>query len=237
MSAVNKSHPARRNHLLSLLPDRDLQQLLPQLQLVHTEFKQVLTERDNPIEYVYFPCDGVFSILTFMQNGTGVEVATVGNEGFSGVELLIGSELATGTITCKVAGSSLRMRASGFKEAIDGDTPLRTVTQRFFQTYLSQISQSVACNRLHSIEERFSRWVLMTHDRITGEHFQLTQEFLADMLGVHRPSVSLVAGAFQQAGLIKYSRGALTILNREGIEDICCECYAAVKGRLIQPAN
>lgn len=189
-----------------------------------------MSERDNPISYVYFPCDGVFSVLTFMQNGTAVEVATVGNEGFCGVELLIGSELATGTTICKVAGESLRMRASAFREAIEGDTPLRRVTQQFFRTYLGQVSQSVACNRLHSIEERFSRLVLMTHDRVEGDRFQLTQEFLADMLGVHRPSVSLVAGAFQQAGLIKYSRGALTILNRDGIEDICCECYAAVKG-------
>jgi CRP-like cAMP-binding protein len=126
------------------------------------------------------------------------------------------------------------MRAADFKEAIHGDTSLRRLAERFLQVFLSQVSQSVACNRLHTIEERFSRWVLLTHDRVKGEHFHLTQEFLADMLGVHRPSVSLVAGAFQQAGLIKYTRGNLTILNRKGLEDASCECYSAGKKRLAQ---
>lgn len=222
------------NHLLSLLSEDEFQRISPLLQLVHTDFKEVLFKRDVSIEYVYFPCDSVFSVLTFMQNGTAVEVGTVGNEGFSGIELLIGAEAAIDTTICQVAGHSLRMRAADFKEAIHGDTSLRRLADRFLQVFLSQVSQSVACNRLHTIEERFSRWVLLTHDRVKGEHFHLTQEFLADMLGVHRPSVSLVAGAFQQAGLIKYTRGNLTILNRKGLEDASCECYAVVRKRLAQ---
>lgn len=222
------------NHLLSLLPEDEFQRISSLLQPVRTDFKEVLFKRDNPIEYVYFPCDSVFSVLTFMQNGTAVEVGTVGNEGFSGIELLIGADTAIDTTICQVAGNSLRMRAADFKEAIHGDTVMRRLAERFLQAFLSQVSQSVACNRLHTIEERFSRWVLLTHDRVKGEHFHLTQEFLADMLGVHRPSVSLVAGAFQQAGLIKYTRGNLTILNRKGLEDASCECYAVVKKRLVQ---
>lgn len=220
------------NHLLSLLPPEDFQRIAPLLQLVRTEFKQVLFERDKVIEYVYFPCTSVFSVLTFLQNGTAIEVGTIGNEGFSGLNLLVGTEYATETTICQVAGDSLRMRTSDFRNEIATDTALRRVGLKFLQAYLSQVSQSVACNRLHTIEERFARWVLMTHDRVRTEQFHLTQEFLADMLGVHRPSVSLVASSFQQAGLIKYSRGNLTILNRTGLEATSCECYGMVKEQL-----
>jgi CRP-like cAMP-binding protein len=120
------------------------------------------------------------------------------------------------------------MSAADFKRAIDGNTPLRQVAQRYLQAYLSMVSQSVACNRLHTTEARFARWVLMTHDRVLRDDFYLTQEFLASMLGVHRPTVSLVAGSFQQAGMIRYSRGKMTILNRNALEEICCECYEIV---------
>jgi CRP-like cAMP-binding protein len=129
------------------------------------------------------------------------------------------------TTLCQVEGAALRMSAAAFNRAIEGNSALRRLCQRYLTAYLSLVSQSVACNRLHNIEERFARWVLMTHDRVDGDEFFLTQEFIADMLGVHRPSVSLVAGAFQQAGFIKYSRGAMTILNREGLEAASCECY------------
>lgn len=220
------------NQLLSKLPAESFQALLPQLSVVRMDFKQVIFERDSLMEYVYFPGGSVLSILSYMHNGTAVEVATVGNEGFAGIELLIGGELASNTTICQVAGDSYRMAASAFKEAVAGDTPLRRIAQRYLQSHLSQISQSVACNRLHTIEERFARWVLMTHDRVGRNTFHLTHEFLADMLGVHRPSVSLVAGAFQQAGMIKYSRGNLTILNRAGLESTSCECYATVRSQL-----
>jgi CRP-like cAMP-binding protein len=216
------------NRLLSKLSEEDYQSLRPQLSLVQMDFKQVLFERDMPIEHVYFPVTSVFSILSFMYNGTAVEVATVGNEGFAGIDILVGGVVATDTTICQVAGDSFRMPASTFKEAVTNDTPLRRIAQRYLRSYLSQVSQSVACNRLHTIEERFARWVLMTHDRVGGNAFHLTHEFLADMLGVHRPSVSLVAGSFQQAGLIKYSRGKLTILDRAGLEEVSCECYAKV---------
>lgn len=220
-----------KNHLLSLLSEREMEQMASKLTSVRTTFKQVLFTRNSPIEYVYFPCTSVFSILSFMQNGTAVEVGTVGNEGFAGINVLIGAESATDTTICQVEGDSLRMRTSDFRGAVATDTSLRRVAQRYLQAYLSQMSQSVACNRLHTIEERFARWVLMTHDRVTGDEFHLTQEFLADMLGVHRPSVSLVASAFQQAGLIKYTRGNLAILNRIGLEAASCECYKNVNGQ------
>lgn len=227
----------RSNRLLAMLPPTEYQQLLPRLEFVDTTFKQVLFERNKPIDYVYFPCNSVFSILSFTQNGAAVEVGTIGNEGFTGIDVLVGGKLATDTMICQVAGSSLRMRSQDFQEAIHGETPLRNVAQRFLRAYLSQVSQSVVCNRLHTIEERFDRWVLMTHDRVAGNEFHLTQEFLADMLGVQRPSVSVVASAFQQAGLIKYSRGNMAILNRPGLESTSCECYANVSEQINRLLN
>lgn len=228
MSSSPASEPRCRNLLLATLTDEQYDAIAPRLHTVPLKIKQVLFERNQPPQYVYFPCTCVLSILTYMANGTAVEVGTVGSEGFIGIEVLAGGERSTETAVCQIDGDALRMSVSDFKEAITGDTPLRRITQRYLLVYLSLVSQSVACNRLHTIEERFARWILMTHDRVDGDYFYLTQEFIADMLGVHRPSVSLVASAFQQAGLIRYSRGRMSILNRQGLEELACECYGNV---------
>jgi CRP-like cAMP-binding protein len=219
------------NRLLGSLTDADYRELSPDLQLVHLQRKQIIGERGHPVSEVHFPCGGVLSVLAYMHSGAAVEVGTIGKEGMFGLELLLGATHWTETTVCQVEGDSLRMPAAAFRAAITGDTPLRRVAQRYLMAYLTLVSQSVACNRLHNIEERFARWVLMTHDRVNGDEFFLTQEFIADMLGVHRPSVSLVAGAFQQAGYIKYSRGAMHILNRAGLEDASCECYATSRAQ------
>jgi CRP-like cAMP-binding protein len=217
------------NRLLALLPPQEYESLLPHLERIPTPFGMVLFERDKPLEYAYFPCSGCHSILAVMENGAAVEVGTVGHEGMSSVDLLLGSTVATETTVCQIPGESLRMPAARFLEAIAGESALRRTGMRYLQAYLTQVSQSVACNRLHTVEERFARWVLMSHDRVQQRDFQLTQEYLADMLGVHRPSVSLVARNFQQAGLIKYSRGTITILDRNGLEEACCECYGVTR--------
>ncbi len=172
------------------------------------------------------------SVLAFMESGAAVEVGTIGKEGFFGLELLVGATHWTETTVCQIEGDSLRMPAKAFLDAVAGETPLRRITQRYLMAYLATVSQSVACNRLHNIEERFARWILMTHDRVEGDRFFLTQEYIADMLGTHRPSVSLVAGAFQQAGIIKYNRGWMTIVDRAGLEEASCECYEAGKSQL-----
>lgn len=227
MSArANRSDP-RANQLLATLPPDAYRDLAPEISQVHLQRKDVVGERGQPAEYVYFPCGSVLSVLAYMQSGAAVEVGTIGKEGFFGLELLMGATHWTETTVCQIEGDSLRMQAGAFLDAVAGDTPLRRIAQRFLVAYLANVSQSVACNRLHNIEERFARWVLMTHDRVDGDAFFLTQEFIADMLGTHRPSVSLVAGAFQQAGIIKYSRGWMTILDRAGLEDASCECYEA----------
>lgn len=217
------------NHMLARLSDEHLEPLCARLDKVDTALKQVLHERDAPIRHVYFPCNAALSNMIFLEDGSAVEVGTVGNEGFNAVELLANASVATETSICQIAGRSLRMSASDYKAAIDGPTPLRHVCECYLQGYLSQLSQSVACNRKHSLEGRFARWLLVTHDRVQGNEFLLTQEFLSDMLGVRRPSVSQVASEFQDKGLIGYSRGHMKILDRGRLERISCECYACVR--------
>lgn len=229
MSLALRRSPACRNTLLAMLPNAEYQAIEKHLELVPTPFDMVLFERDRPIRYAYFPCSGEHSVLAVMENGATVEVGTVGYEGFSTIDLALGSDIASETTVCQIAGESLRMPAEVFKQAIGGDTALRRITMRYLYAYLTQVSQSVACNRLHTLDERFARWVLMSHDRVEGNVFHLTQEYLADMLGVHRPSVSVVAKIFQQAGLINYVRGTLTILDRRGLEEASCECYRVVR--------
>ncbi len=206
------------NRLLSSLSESEYDVLAPSLSRVRLKRKDIVGERGAPATGVHFPCGAVLSVLAYMQSGAAVEVGTIGTEGFFGLELLVGGRSWTETTVCQIEGDSLVMPASEFRDATAGDTPLKRIAQRYLMAYMSLVSQSVACNRLHNIEERFARWVLMTHDRVAGDEFFLTQDFIADMLGVHRPSVSLVAGAFQQAGYIRYSRGAMKILNRAGLE-------------------
>lgn len=218
-----------QNQLLAKLPDEQYEQLLPVFDLVQTKVKDVLCQQGQAIEYVYFPCSGAQSCIMYMEDGTMVEVGTIGNESHTNVEVLVGATHATETIVCQIAGQSFRMKISDFREAIRSMPSLRHLAECCAQVYLAQVSQSVACNRLHSIEMRFARWLLVTHDRVEGNEFNLTQEFMAAMLGVRRPSISLVAGIFQHAGLIKYSRGHMRILDREKLEESSCECYAAVR--------
>lgn len=228
MGAVSHTVPQHGNLLLSALSDAEYQRLAPHLEQTLLKLKDIVAERGKRPVYVYFPISAVVSVLAHMVDGAAVEVGTIGREGFLGIEVLAGGEVWTETTICQIEGDCVRMSADNFREMTAGDTPLRRITQRFMLAYLSLVSQTAACNRLHTIEARFARWVLMTHDRVDGDTFRLTQEFLATMLGSQRPSVSLVASAFQQAGLIKYNRGQLTVLDRSGLEDMSCECYAVV---------
>lgn len=226
---IPASPDACANALLARLPAPEYSNLYPFLEWTACPLKSTFYQRDQPIEHVYFPLSGEHSVLAIMENGTAVEVGTVGNEGFSPVDVLTGSRESLETVTCQIAGEALRMPIAPFMAAIEGNTELRKLVFRYLRAYLAQVSQSVACNRLHTIEERFAKWLLMNHDRVPGDEIHITQEFLADMLGVHRPSVSLIARQFQQLGLIRYSRGLVNILDRPGIEDASCECYGVVR--------
>ena len=219
------------NHLLAKLTDEQFRPLLPFFDLVEIRLKDVLVRQGDSIEYVYFPTSGAYSCIVYMEDGSGVEVGTVGNEGFTNIEILLDATISTETVVCQIAGTSLRIVADAFRTMIPDVRALNHILKCSGQAYLAQVSQSVACNRLHSTDIRFARWLLITHDRVQGDEFEITQEFLAAMLGVHRPSISVVAGLFQQAGMIQYKRGRMKILDRVGLEDSACECYAVVRGQ------
>jgi CRP-like cAMP-binding protein len=226
--------------VLAILPEQERAQLAPELVQVDLTFKQVLQEIEQPLEHVWFPSAGVVSMVSEMEDGGIVELATIGREGMVGVSLLLGSDRIAQRLLCQIPGSAARMRASRFVKMIDDLPVLRRILLRYALTLLNQIGQGSACNRLHPIEARCARWLLMTHDRVDTDRFPLTQEFLGQMLGVTRPSVSIAAGMLQKAGLIHYVRGTVTILDRPGLEAAACECYAAISAefrRLVNEAN
>jgi hypothetical protein len=199
------------------------------LESVQLVIKQVIHDWEKPIAYIYFPCTAALSAITLMRDGASVEVGTVGNEGVSAVEIFTGAEAALNAYICQIAGDSLRMTTIDFKQSMEKVPALQKVVQTYFHGYLGQMIQSVACNRLHSTESRFARWLLMTHDRARSDEFFLAQEFMAQMLGVHRPSVSGVASAYQEQGIIEYNRGHMKILDRKSLEVFSCECYFNVR--------
>ncbi|MEO8898758.1 MAG: Crp/Fnr family transcriptional regulator [Candidatus Dormibacter sp.] len=220
-----------RNLMLGVLPAVDRERLLPRLSPMFLEIKRVLFEPGKPIDSVYFPLNGVISLVTPLEDGAIVEVATVGNEGVVGVPLVLGGSLAVRAIS-QVAGWVLRMDASSFLTEMGRPGPMRDITDDYLQALFGQISQAAACNRLHTNEERLSRWLLMSHDRVGTEEFAITHEFLGQMLGSRRATVTLSAGILQAAGLIKYHRGQVTIVDRHGLEQVACECYGVIRNEL-----
>jgi len=193
--------------------------------------KQLLYEPGGRVEAMYFPVNSVASILTTLSDGAGVEIATVGNEGMLGSPVVLGSDAMPAREFCQiqVPGTILRMDKQAFAEVLSQNDTFRGVIQLYVQALFTQIAQQVACNALHSVEERCSRWLLLTHDRVHSDSFPLTQEFLAQMLGVRRASVTLAAGALQSAGLIRYRRGQMEIVDRQGLENVSCECYRVLR--------
>lgn len=224
--------------MLQHLPDDDRRRLQARAERVRLELRQVLYWPDEPIAHVYFPIDAVGSLLTLLGDGVAVEAGLVGREGVVGLPLFLGAERTHGRAVCQVTGDAWRLPAAAFREESGREGPLRDRLLRYAQALLHQVSQSSGCNRAHPSEERCARWLLMVHDRVPGATFPLTQESLALKLGVRRPSVTVVMGALQQAGLLTYHRGTLTILDRVGLEAAACECYAVTRAeteRLLGP--
>jgi CRP-like cAMP-binding protein len=217
------------NRLLSMLAERAYKELAPNLEPVSLTLKQKLYEPNMPIEYVYFPINGVISLLAHMEGEALVEVATIGNEGMVGLPLFLGADITPGVSFAQVPGDALRMSADAFRKAIANNGPFTKVLHRYTQALMVMISQGNACNRAHSLEERCARWLLLCHDRVGADEFLMTQEFLSQMLGVRRASVNLVAAAFQKAGFIEYTRGRIRILNRGGLESASCQCYSIIR--------
>jgi CRP-like cAMP-binding protein len=221
---------ASQNLLLSRLPPDEYQRLSQRMLPVTLELKQVLYKFHDPIDFVYFPTNGAASALMIMEDGSAIEVATVGKEGVVGQGIVDATDdESPHQVIVQVAGAALRMDADDFKQEAREQGPLRQLLIKYNKALLMQISQSVACNGLHPVEQRCCRWLLITLDRMESNLVPLTHEFLAIMLGVRRSSVTDILGALQQKGLIENGRGMITVRNRVGLEKRSCECYKKVK--------
>lgn len=219
---------SRTNRILAALPSEEMAALRPLLEAVKLSVRQELYETGRPINYVYFMHRGVTSMVTSMSDGSGVEIATVGPEGMVGLPVFLGAEQMASRAFVQIPGEGARMSAKVFREIIGRSPALHRLLLRYTLALMNQIAQSAACNRVHAVEERCARWLLMSHDRVHEDTFPLTQEFLAEMLGVRRPTVSIAAGMLSKAGLISYVRGQMTILDRAGLEAASCECYRII---------
>jgi CRP-like cAMP-binding protein len=227
----NGSDLGVENRLLARLPEDVRLRLQEQMVPHFLRLKTVLFEPGEVVDAVHFPLDGVVSLVAPMEDGSIVEVATVGNEGVVGVPTMLGGSLRVRAIS-QVAGRALTMSATAFLHEVASCPPLARVMQSYVLALFGQISQAAACNRLHSTEERLSRWLLMSHDRVGKDQFPITQEFLGQMLGARRATVTLSAGLLQRAGLIRYHRGHVEILDRDGLEATSCECYQVIRDEL-----
>lgn len=214
-----------KNRLLSALPHEEYVQLGLHLEPLSVESGYVIYAPQQRIEYVYFPCTSIVSLLAVMEDGATVEAATIGNEGTTGVPIFLGADTALEKALIQVPGAAIRIQADRFREAVTRSPVLHRLLQRYTHILYSQLIRSSACNRLHSAVERCSRWLLMIQEQVDADQFVLTHEFLSRMLGVRRETVTTAAAMLQQQGLIHYRRGRVTILNREGLEAASCNCY------------
>lgn len=221
-------HPVR-NAILKALPHEDFGLLAPHLSHVSLEKGRLLYDPGDPIDTVYFPNNCVISLMTLMDNGAAIESSTIGREGALGLGVAVAPRQSLSRAIVQVAGDCSRISGAALQEAYDASPRLRILIDRHADALYGHAIQSVACNALHTVEARFSRWLLTCHDRIDDNTVGLTQEFLADMLGVQRTTVTAVAGVLQAKGLIRYRRGIVDILDRPGLEALTCECYGAVR--------
>ena len=225
-------HPsAVRNHLLAALPSAVLAQLLPKMRPVALALREVLYAAEASIEAVYFVETGWASMITRLEDGMSAEVGLVGREGMVGLPLVFGVEASDVEAFVQGPGIALCMEAGAFHSALDEHPSLRALLFRYGEFMRAQVTQTAACNGNHGLEQRLARWLLMSHDRASGDHFLMTHEFMATMLCVHRPSVTVAARVLQRAGLIRYGSGAVTVVDRPGLETVACECHGVVRRR------
>lgn len=218
-----------RNLLLGALPAEDYAWLRESLEPVPIKARRPLIEPHQPLGHVHFIRRGVASIVATEAHGGLVEVGTVGNEGFVGLSVLYGTERTTYQVIAQVEGDAWRLPVDDFRRALDERPAVRALALRYAHYYTDQVSQLVACNRLHGVEQRCARWLLLTHDRLGEDQFALTHEFIAQMLGVRRAGVTVTMGALQERGALRLARGRLTILDRDLLEDAACECYRVTR--------
>jgi CRP-like cAMP-binding protein len=215
----------RTNRLLSLLSDSDYERLRPHLSQVVFDYRKSLYEASRPIEHIYFPVDGLASLVITTADGASAEVGTIGNEGVVGLPVCLGDRDAPSSVYVQVPGTALSIDARIFRSELERSPTLQLIMLRYAHAFFNQVAQSAACIHLHKVEQRCCRWLLMTRDRMPADDFLLTHEFLGMMLGVRRTTVTEVMGSLQKAGLIRYRRGHVTILDHEGLRQRACECY------------
>jgi len=222
-------HNPKQNRLLASLPEADFQRLLPHLELFQLPLGASVYESGRPQNHVHFPTDSIVSLLYVMENGASTEIAVVGNEGIVGIALFMGGETTPNRAVVQSAGHGFRVKAHLLKLEFERHGPMQRLLLRYTQALITQMTQTAVCNRHHSLEQQLCRWLLLSLDRLAGNELRMTQELIANMLGVRREGVTEAAGRLQDDGLITYSRGHITVLDRPGLEKRSCECYAVVK--------
>ena len=225
---MSRRHDPKVNHLLAALPESEWVRWLPHLELVEMPLGQVLYESGAVLTHVYFPTTSIVSLLYVMEDGASAEIAVVGHEGIVGVSLFMGGESTTNRAVVQSAGRGYRLKSQVIKTEFNR-APVLHLLLRYTQALITQMAQTAACNRHHSLHQQLCRWLLLSLDRLEGMELVMTQELIANMLGVRREGITEGALKLQRAGLIKYSRGRIVVLDRPGIEKLACECYAVVK--------
>jgi len=229
MTAPAKYPDPRHNHLLEALPPRDYERVAPHLELIPMGLGDVLYEPGTRLRHVYFPTTSIVSLLYVMEDGASAEIAIVGNEGLLGVSLFMGGETTPSRAVVQSAGYGFRLKAQALKTEFARFGPTLHLLLRYTQALITQMAQTAVCNRHHSVDQQLCRWLLLSLDRLASNELSMTQELIANMLGVRREGVTEAAGKLQDAGLIRYSRGKITVLDRPGLEARSCECYQVVK--------
>lgn len=222
------------NRLLDGLPHKERHRVIAQCEPVQLEFGSVLCEPGRPFRYLYFPLGGFISLVATLGQHRPLELGLIGNEGMLGATLALGVNAAPSRAVVQGSGSALRISATQLRQSLLECPHLLRTLRRYLYVMLTQLAQNAACGHFHEVEPRLARWLLMTHDRAHADHFYLTHEYLADMLGVRRSGITIAAGALQLRRLIHYSRGQITVLDRPGLEDAACECYQALSASYIR---
>ena len=222
-------HTPKQNHLLAALPATEFERLSPHLELVPMPLGEALYESGGRLQHVYFPTTSIVSLLYVMEDGASAEIAVVGNEGVLGIALFMGGETTPSRAVVQSAGYGYRLKAQLLKQEFNRAGPMMHLLLRYTQALIAQMAQTAVCNRHHSVDQQLCRWLLLSLDRLSTDELTMTQELIANMLGVRREGVTEAAGNLQRAGVIRYSRGRITVLERLRLEQAVCECYAVVK--------
>jgi CRP-like cAMP-binding protein len=226
---VDTAHDPRQNHLLAALSAGALERVLPHLRLVAMPLGKVLYEPGDLLSHVYFPTDCIVSLLYVLTDGSSAEISVVGNDGVIGIALFMGGETTPSRALVQSGGHAYELHGQLLKNEFHRDGAMQLLLLRYTQALITQMAQTAVCNRHHSVDQQLCRWLLLSLDRLSGNRLTMTQELIANMLGVRREGVTEAAGKLQKLGVIKYQRGQITVMDRPRLEQLCCECYAVVR--------